>query len=216
MTVAYTLGVFSLDEASIRTIGRCRAKTFMPNKPLKYGIRFYALNDWKSLYLQSFFDNGAGNEMGLTCEERFLQVFPAFRGAFTTFQQHICKDKTVVGMEKEKQSWFWAGLLGCVSLFCRSPDRKRLVVTDNFYTRPGLAKAAKQLTQGEIRIIGTCRANYVGAPNRANVENGIRMMKAKPRGSWMLVADFEQNPDYKKLEKQHQEQQKKKKKNEKN
>ena len=40
----------SLDENSVRTKARTRAKSYILSKPDKYAIRFYCLVDWKSTY----------------------------------------------------------------------------------------------------------------------------------------------------------------------
>ncbi|OWY97200.1 LOW QUALITY PROTEIN: hypothetical protein PHMEG_00032329 [Phytophthora megakarya] len=46
---------------SIRTKARYAARTFIPLKSDKYAVRFYALVDWKTLYIHGLFDNGSGN-----------------------------------------------------------------------------------------------------------------------------------------------------------
>lgn len=49
--VAVPMGASALDEASCRCKGRCRAKSYMPNKPIKFGIRFYACVGMRFMYL---------------------------------------------------------------------------------------------------------------------------------------------------------------------
>ena len=44
MSTAVASGVVTLDEASVRTKAKCRAKTYIPSKPDKYAIRFYTIN----------------------------------------------------------------------------------------------------------------------------------------------------------------------------
>ena len=72
--VAVPIGPVTLDENTFPTKARTGAKTYLPSKPDKYGIRFYALTGWKSVYLFSMVDNGSGNKTGLTSAEYFLKV----------------------------------------------------------------------------------------------------------------------------------------------
>ncbi|KUF83394.1 hypothetical protein AM587_10001336 [Phytophthora nicotianae] len=51
--VAIPYGVSSLDENSIRTKARTAAKSFIPTKPDKNAIRFYAVVGWESLCQRS-------------------------------------------------------------------------------------------------------------------------------------------------------------------
>jgi hypothetical protein len=48
---------------------------------------------------------------------------------------------------------------------------------DNFYTRHNLAEKVKVLTDGEIRITGTCRLNVINTRNKVGVKKGIDMLK---------------------------------------
>lgn len=56
-SVAVPLGVSALDECTCATKARSRAKTYLPIKPDKYGIRFYAVVSHRYCYISSFFDN---------------------------------------------------------------------------------------------------------------------------------------------------------------
>jgi hypothetical protein len=60
---AVPFGVSSVDEIGVRTKARTRAKSFMPLKPDKFAIRFYAVVGWRSLYVHSMWDNGSGNTL---------------------------------------------------------------------------------------------------------------------------------------------------------
>ena len=59
--VAVPYGASAFDEASMSTKARTRSRTYMPNKPSKYGIIFYSFVSHAFSYLFSFFDNGSGN-----------------------------------------------------------------------------------------------------------------------------------------------------------
>ena len=63
-SVAVPLGVSALDENSCPTKAHTRAKTYFPNKPVKYAICFYAVAGHHDCYLSSTFDNRAGNTTG--------------------------------------------------------------------------------------------------------------------------------------------------------
>ena len=204
MAIASASGVLSLDEASIRTRAKCRAKSYIPSKPDKYAIRLYAMNCWNSLYLQNFFDNGAGNSGSLNCSERYVQLFPKLRTLFLNHIKKFEQDSMIHGMERNKQSWLWSLQMAPVTQQHRSGERRRLVVTDNYYTRPGLARAVNSMSDGEIRMIGTCRTTFVGAPNRKNIELALAKLKNSPRGSWILVAEHEEHHDCQKLRKEHE------------
>eukprot|EP00644_Phytophthora_capsici_P004431 jgi/Phyca11/109554/e_gw1.17.655.1 len=56
--IAVPIGASSLDEITVRTKARSPAKTYMPSKPDKYGLRFYAVSGWDYLYVHSLWDKG--------------------------------------------------------------------------------------------------------------------------------------------------------------
>eukprot|EP00644_Phytophthora_capsici_P005199 jgi/Phyca11/96717/e_gw1.1.820.1 len=59
--IAVPVGAVSLDEITVPTIARSGAKTFRSLKSDKYGVRFYGVVGWESLYAYSVWDNGSGN-----------------------------------------------------------------------------------------------------------------------------------------------------------
>ncbi|EGZ25112.1 hypothetical protein PHYSODRAFT_434171, partial [Phytophthora sojae] len=63
----------------VRTKARSRARTYMPSKPDKYGLRFYAVVGWDALYVHSLWDNGSGNATRSTPAERYTELFPSLR-----------------------------------------------------------------------------------------------------------------------------------------
>eukprot|EP00644_Phytophthora_capsici_P008482 jgi/Phyca11/111327/e_gw1.20.475.1 len=68
--IAVPYGVSSLDENGVQTKARTLAKSFMPLKPDKFAIRFYAVVGWASLYVHSIWDNGSGNTLPTTPAQR--------------------------------------------------------------------------------------------------------------------------------------------------
>jgi hypothetical protein len=59
------------------------------------------------------------------------------------------------------------------------PNHKRVNFCDNFYTRHNLATSLKQITDGEIRLVGTCCFNNVDATNRFYLKQAIKSLKNK-------------------------------------
>ncbi|EGZ24110.1 hypothetical protein PHYSODRAFT_405929, partial [Phytophthora sojae] len=55
------------------------AKTNMPSKPDNYGLRFYAVVGWSSLYVHALWNNSSGNNMPSTPAERYTNLFQTLR-----------------------------------------------------------------------------------------------------------------------------------------
>lgn len=55
---AVRTGVSTLFENNIRCKGRKAARSYMERKPVRFGIRFYAVAAWKHAYLHKFWANG--------------------------------------------------------------------------------------------------------------------------------------------------------------
>lgn len=51
-----------------------QVRTFLPSKPDKYEIRFYAVVGWSSLYVHSLGDNSSGNITPSTPAERYTNL----------------------------------------------------------------------------------------------------------------------------------------------
>ncbi len=77
-------------------------------------------------------------------------------------------------------------------------------MTDNFYTRHQLANAILQFTDGDVRILGTVRMNYVDSVNNGNVKKAVQLLKDQPRGTWYLIAAYNRDPNYNKEKKRQQ------------
>ncbi|EGZ07314.1 hypothetical protein PHYSODRAFT_528593, partial [Phytophthora sojae] len=78
-TIAVPISTSSVDEIGVRTKAHTLAKSFLPLKPDKFGIRFYAVVGWHSLYVHSLWDNGSGNTMPTTAVQRYTRLFPSQR-----------------------------------------------------------------------------------------------------------------------------------------
>jgi hypothetical protein len=73
--VAVPVGVLGLDENSCTTKAHTRAKTYLPSKPDKYAIHFYAVIEHKYANLSSMFDNRAGNKTGVMVVQDYCRLF---------------------------------------------------------------------------------------------------------------------------------------------
>ncbi|KAG6966286.1 hypothetical protein JG687_00004926 [Phytophthora cactorum] len=72
------VGAASLNENTVRTKARSSARTYLPSKPDKYGVRFYAVVGWGSLYGHSVFDNGSGNTQASPPAELYCSLFSSY------------------------------------------------------------------------------------------------------------------------------------------
>jgi hypothetical protein len=166
----------------------------MPNKPMKYGIRFYACVGSREMYCHSFWDNGSGNKVPLSPAERYTQLFRDLR---TPFHKAYADDPSgkVSGVAKDTASALWTLQMAHQTKKQRDPSGKRSIFMDNFYTRHNLAEKVKVLTDGEIRITGTCRLNVIQSRNKVGVKKAIDMLKDQDRGTWVLVRAFNSQVD---------------------
>ncbi len=75
VAVAIPVGVSALDENSCNSKACTRAKTYLPSKPDKYAIHFYAVVEHKYVYLSSMLDNKAGNKTGVLGVQDYCPLF---------------------------------------------------------------------------------------------------------------------------------------------
>lgn len=183
-TLAVPIGVSSLDENTIRCKGRTAARSYMKSKPVKWGIRFYAVVGWAHAYLHSFQDNGSGNKTGQSPVQRYTTLFRNLRGAV---------ERKIDGklVSKSSSSALWCAQMAHQTQLHAAPDCGRLMVMDNFYTRPVLARQLHVLSDGDCKILGTVRFTNVDGINRPALKEAIEDLKHAPRGEWRLVQVFE-------------------------
>ena len=96
--VAVPIGVSALDENSTRTKARTAARSYMPSKPDKYAIRFYAVCGWKSTYLHSIWDNGSGNKSNIPPANRYACLFPELRTPFIRAVPRVTNAENVLSV----------------------------------------------------------------------------------------------------------------------
>ena len=178
--------VASLDENGVRCTGRCRAVSYIPIKPDKFAIRFYAIVCWDSLYIFSLFDNSAGLRSPLSPVARYSALHPIIRTpVVNVLKQEDCSIK-----ENSASALWMAQCAHMEKLSQTTSEGNRLVFMDNFYTRHALANALSMVTDGKVRIVGTIKLSNVDAMNTSNIQDACAQLKDAPRGSWRLVAAY--------------------------
>lgn len=197
-TIAVPIGNAALDENTVRTTARTKAKSYIANKPQPYGIRFYAVVGSKFTYLHSMFDNGSGNTTGISRAQAYVSAFRELRTPYEKqFGQSSC------AVDKNSPSALWilqlAHQVKCDDASCA----KRVIFTDNFYTRHNLAKELYDITDGKMFLIGTVKFTNVDAINRIYLSKAIQSMKDKPRGYWMVVRAFNKTKEVEALRIRH-------------
>ena len=71
-------------------------------------------------------------------------------------------------MDREKASALWMTQVGHMTLKMKntSPEKKRYLFCDNFYTRHKFGNAINKLSDGDIKITGTIRFNFIEPINK--------------------------------------------------
>ena len=166
---------------SVRCKGRTRAKSYIPSKPDKFAIRFYASCDLDTAYVFNFFDNGRGNRSTLKPGARFCKLFPEVR---TIYNQHIdnkCPPATAL----------WVCQLLLMTKRFRLPEgKKRLIVLDSYYTSHVLGSTLSKVTDNTTKILGTVKLSMIDKHNKTLLTEAINLLKNAERGKWYLVPSF--------------------------
>jgi len=198
--IAVPMGVSALDENSCPTKARTKAKTYCPNKPAKYAIRFYAVVGHRYCYLHSMFDNSAGNTCGVPGVHRYTSLFRSLRGSYNRV---IASDKSKDSVA-DSPTALWICMMGHQTSSCKQPPgTKRYFFCDNFYTRHNMVTLLHAFADKESYVIGTVKFTNVDATNRYYLSKGMQMLKDAARGTWCLVQACHKHPDYDKLRNQH-------------
>jgi len=186
-----------LDEASVRTEARTMASSYLPNKPDKNAIRFYAVLGSTNTYISSIVDNRAGNKTGESGPEAFCRVHREMKAKYN---KTLGKSDIV---DKDSPTALWILQMAHQTKLYPDPSGKRVFFTDNYYTRHTLAKELKAITDNEARLCGTVKFTNVDSINRAHLTEAISLMKDATRGSWKLVQAYDKIPDLDKLRRKH-------------
>ena len=191
-SIAVPTGTSALDENTARTKARTRARTYMPNKSDKYGVRFYSVVGTKHCYLSSINDNRAGNETDVPGAADFCRLFGELRTPFKKF----VVDAKPCRIDPSSSSALWILQMALQAKRHCDPSGRRVFFTDNFYTRHNLAISLKAITDGECRLVGTVKFTNVDSTNRYYLFKAIEQLKNSPRGSWLLVRAYNKDPNY--------------------
>ena len=189
--VAVPYGAAAFDEATMSTKARTRSRTYMPNKPSKYGIRFYSLVSHTFSYLFSFFDNGSGNLADVPAALRYTELFCELK---TPLEKTFADLGTTDDLKTA--SALWTAQIGHMTQKLPSCDllsklNCRYVFMNNFYTRHKLARTISKFSDNDVKVIGTVRGNFIDGATRENVMKVIADLKDKPCNSWYLVRELE-------------------------
>ena len=176
--IAVPTGSMALDENTMRSRARSLAITYNPNKPDKFGVRYYILAGTKYQYIYTFFDNGRGNSTGLSGVGRFCKVFTSLRRNIINHYDNYN------GHDITSPSALWTCMVG---LFVKTKSinnisscgNKRYLFCDNFYTCHTLANSIRKFTDSEVCMIGTVRFSYIDSINKINVLKAIESLEKR-------------------------------------
>jgi len=127
--------------------------------------------------------------MPSTPAERYMQLYPELRYSFNqTFNGPRGVSSNDVKGDSATALWVLQLAHPCKKR--PDPSGKRVVFMDNFYTRHDLGETLKTMTDGEVRITGTCRMNFIRQVNSIGVRKALALLEKEPRGSWALVRAY--------------------------
>eukprot|EP00644_Phytophthora_capsici_P000740 jgi/Phyca11/109379/e_gw1.16.787.1 len=116
---------------TVPTKARSKARTYMTHskssKPDKYGVRFYAVVGWDSLYVHSLWDNTSGNILPTTPAQRYTELFPVLRTSL-----HNTLARPEIEFSRKSVTALCISMVGHQTKALRSPSGYRLTVSDNF------------------------------------------------------------------------------------
>ena len=91
----------------METKARTRSKSYMPNKPSKYAVRFYTLVGHAFSYLFSLFDNGSGNFEEAPAAMRYTEIFRDLKTPLEKLYTDLAKKEDL-----KKASALWVAQIG--------------------------------------------------------------------------------------------------------
>ena len=101
MAIAVPIGTAALDEARFRTKARTLAKSYLPSKPDKYAVRFYAAVGNVGPYLSSLQDNQKGNTTKESGPESYCKVFKSMNNVY----KRLCCDDGELDPDSASATW---------------------------------------------------------------------------------------------------------------
>ena len=134
----------------------------MPSKPDRFAFWFYFVVRTKGPYIYSLWDNVFG----------------------TILNNHFVARSNIA---RTPASAFWLCQLVHQTELYRPSSGYRVVFTDNFYTRPRLAKKLFDVSDGDIKMTGRCKYPTIDAINRPVFFECAKKLKDFPRGTCILA-----------------------------
>lgn len=142
----------------------------MKCKRIWFGILFYVVVGWFHTYPHCLQDNGSGNTTGTSPMQRYTTVFCAFCSPV--------KGK-VDGryIHKSSLSALWGAQISHQSLLQPGGKASQVMVMDNFYTRPLLARQLDALSDSGCKVLGTVSFNNMDGSNRPSLKMAVESQK---------------------------------------
>jgi len=169
---------------------RNRAISYIPSKPDKFGVRFYCVIGTSGPYIHSIFDNGRGWNTGINQVDSYNHL----HGEFAQILNRKFGPESTVA--RNSASALWLCQLVDQSRLYREPNHYRVIFCDNFYTRPRLAEKLFSVSQGDLKVTGTCKVPNFDGINRPIIVDCLKLLKNAERGFWLLARTYSYDKQY--------------------
>jgi hypothetical protein len=127
-----------------------------------------------------------------------MELFPEMRHSFNmTFNG---PRGTANGIKGEDPTAMWILKMAHPCKKLKDPSGRHMVFMDNFYTLHSLGEVLKIMTEGEVRITGTCHLNHITKVNHLGVTKALALLDKAPRGTWALIRAYSDEGNKKLLE----------------
>lgn len=84
----------------------------------------------------------------------------------------------------------WTTICAHKTQLCASACGGRFIFTDNYYTSNEFGRCLMEMTDGEMRLIGTIRLSYVESKIKSNLQQSFVCSKNAKRNQWALIRSF--------------------------
>lgn len=148
----FRLGL-AADEIGVQTKARTMAKSYMPLKPDKFAIRFYAVVGWRAMYVHSMWHEGSGNTLPSSAVQRYTQLCQPLKNTLA---------RPYADIEPTAATVLWVVTIAHQTQLYPSKSDRRIIISDNFYTRHALTKSVFQMTDGETRMLEIVHQDWIG------------------------------------------------------
>lgn len=148
---------------------------YMKPKPIKFGIRFYAVVGWRYAHLHCVMDDGSENKTGVPLLLRYTRIFRHMRG-----EVHRQSDKG--GKPKDSAISLWCTHPAHQTQLYPSPSKRKLIVMDNFYTQQVLITQFSLLSDRNCRVLRIVRLKNVPAHYKLAVKEAVETLKKGGHG----------------------------------